>query len=116
MKDDAKIIQLWTISPRGGKPRQVTCNAMPIASAFTWSPDSRNIAHLMDGSVCITEMATGRTNRLTERHDRAASPLPQACVFSPDGASIAYMCEVAAPAGTFTQIFVVAVPAPAGLR
>lgn len=116
MKDDAGIVQLWTVSPRGGKPRQVTHNAMPIASAFTWSPDGRNIAHLMDRSVCLTEMATGRTTRLTERHEVATSPLPQACVFSPDGASIAYMREVAAPAGTFTQIFVVATPAPAGLR
>lgn len=116
MKDDAGIVQLWTVSPLGGKLRQVTHNPTPIASAFTWSPDGRSIAHVMDGSVCITEMATGRTTRLTERHEGAASPLPQACVFSPDGTSIAYMREVTAPAGTFTQIFVVTVPAPAGLR
>jgi len=116
MKDDAGIVQLWTVSPLGGEPRQVTHNAMPIGSAFTWSPDGRSIAHVMDGSVCITETATARTIRLTERHEGAAGPLPQACVFSPDGASIAYMREVTAPAGTFTQIFVIAVPASTGPR
>jgi hypothetical protein len=62
----------------------------------------------MDGDVCSTEMASGRTTRLTERRGEAAGPLPQACVFSPDGASVAYMRMVADPAGTFTQIFVVA--------
>lgn len=116
MKDDAGIVQLWTVSPLGGAPRQVTHNSTPIASAFTWNPAGRSIAHVMDGSVCITDMATGRTTRLTERPEGTTGPLPQACVFSPDGRLIAYMREIAAPAGTFTQIFVAAVPAPAGAR
>ncbi len=26
----------------------------PVASAFTWTPDGRHVAHVMDGSVCLT--------------------------------------------------------------
>jgi hypothetical protein len=106
MKDEAGIVQLWTISPNGGEPRQVTQNATGVASSFTWSPDGKRLAHVMDGSVCITEVATGTTTRLTERKEGAAAPSPLACVFSPDGRTIAYLRSVAG----FAQVFVVDVP------
>ena len=105
MKDEAGVGQLWTVSPRGGAPRQVTRNAVDIGSAFTWSPDGRTVAHVMDGGVGVTEMASGSTRRLT---DAVAGPaLPLACVFSPDGHQIAFMRSVASGDGSFTQIFVV---------
>jgi hypothetical protein len=64
----------------------------------------------MDGSVCVTELATGRTERLTEKGSEADAPLPLACVFSPDGGSIAYLRAVGAEPVRFTQIFVVTLP------
>ncbi|PHX85507.1 MAG: biopolymer transporter Tol, partial [Opitutia bacterium] len=106
-KDDAGVVQLWTVSPGGGVPRQVTRNETGVSSAFTWSPDGRRIAHGMDGSVCVTELADGRTTRLTPRRDGAEAPLPLACGFSPDGNSVAFMRNVAADGATFSQIFVV---------
>ena len=92
MKDDADIVQLWTISPKGGVPEQLTRNSTPIQSAFTWSPDGKRIAHIMDNSVCVTEFPTGKTHRLTPRTDDA--PRPEACVFSPDGKKIAYVRRI----------------------
>lgn len=112
MKDDAGIVQLWTVSPAGGTPRQVTRNASGISSAFTWSPDGTRLAHVMDGSVCLTEIASGRTTRLTPRTEEAAAPLPQACVFAPDGRNIAFLRNVARDGATHAQIFIVSVPAP----
>lgn len=112
MKDDAGVVQLWTVAPRGGESRQVTRNATGVASAFTWSPDGRRIAHVMDGSVCVTEIADGRTTRLTPRRDGAEAPLPFACVFAPDGRAVAYMRNVAAGGATFSQIFVVTLSQP----
>ncbi len=96
MRDDAGIMQLWTVSPIGDAgPRQLTRNGFDVASAFTWSPDGRWIAHVMDGSVCITE-TTGVTRRLTSPPDDAAdAPLPLACVFSPDGRRIAFQRRLA---------------------
>ncbi len=109
MMDDAAVVQLWLVSPRGGALRQITRNPSGIASAFTWSPDGRAIAHVMDGGVCVTDVASGATRRLTPA--TAAPALPFACVFSPDGRQIAFMRSVANGGEAFTQIFAVAVAA-----
>jgi hypothetical protein len=107
MKDDAGIVQLWTVSPNGAPPRQVTRNPWSIASTFTWSPDGRFVAHVMDNSVCVTEVALGETHRLTPRTDDATAPRPEACVFSPDGKKLAYVRRLAESGQSCNQIFVV---------
>ncbi|MHB0957060.1 MAG: DUF3748 domain-containing protein [Pirellulaceae bacterium] len=106
MRDEAGVVQLWTISPQGGKANQLTRNAHDIGSAFTWSPDGRWIAHLMDGSVCLTEAACGTTHRLTPRSSACEAPRPEACVFSPDGNQLAYIRPVTLHGQTWNQIFV----------
>lgn len=39
MRDDAGVVQFFTVDPAGGPPRQVTRDAHGIASSFTWDPD-----------------------------------------------------------------------------
>ena len=56
MRDDAGIVQLWTISPNGGEPHQLTHNPFNIASAFSWSPDGRSIAYVADNSIFVTDV------------------------------------------------------------
>ncbi len=112
MKDDAGIVQLWTASPQDGLVRQVSHNAADVASALSWHPGGRAVAHVMDGSVCVTDVATGRTRRLTERRTGSDTPQPFACVFSPDGEQIAFMRNVAAGGATYSQIFVIPFSAP----
>jgi len=111
MADEAGISQLWTVSPTGGEAVQRTFNPQPVASAFTWSPDGRFIAHVMDGDVCVTRMADGRTQRLTNpAASTADAPLPLACVFSPDGKRIAYLRRVRHADGRrYNQVFVVSI-------
>lgn len=107
MKDDAGIAQLWTVSPLGGAPAQLTHNPHPIGSTFTWSPDGGFIAHAMDNCVCVTDTTTGQTTRLTERSEDATAPRPEACVFSPDGRQVAYVRPVWMKNAFFNQVFVV---------
>jgi hypothetical protein len=107
MKDADGVVQLWTVSPQGGPPRQLTRNPWPVASAFTWSPDGRFIAHVMDNSVSMTAADTGATQRLTPRSDDSTAPRPEACVFSPDGRRIAYVRTLPSPESPANQIFVV---------
>lgn len=116
MKDDAGVVQLWTVSPNGGPPRQLTRNPRGIASAFTWSPDGRWLAHVGHGSVCVTDAATGVTHVLTPPREPRAAPRPEACVFAPDSRRIAYVRRVEQAVGTFNQVFVVTLPdwLPAG--
>ena len=106
MKDDTGVVQLWTISPNGDAPKQLTHNVHDIASAFTWSPDGRWIAHAMDNCVCVTEVASGVTRRLTPSIDQTHAPRPEACVFSPDGKHIAYIRPVTSRGETWNQVFV----------
>ncbi|MEA3341959.1 MAG: biopolymer transporter Tol, partial [Chloroflexota bacterium] len=106
MKDDAGVVQLWTISPNGGEPVQLTRNQHDISSAFTWSPDGRWIAHMMDTSVCTTDTTSGTTFRLTNAADDQYAPRPEACVFSPDGKQIAYVRPVMSSGRPCNQIFI----------
>jgi hypothetical protein len=106
MQDDTGIVQLWTVSPNGGAPLQLTRNPWPIASAFTWSPDGRRIAHVMDQSVAVTDAQSGATRRLTPRSQDALAPRPEACVFSPDNRKIAYVRRVPTGSAAQNQVFV----------
>ena len=90
-KDEAGVVQFWTVSPNGGPPTQVTHNPDPVASAFTWHPDGRRVAFVLDNSVCVTDVSTGTTTRLTPRCDDATAPRPEACVISPDGSGVAFV-------------------------
>jgi Tol biopolymer transport system component len=125
MRDDLGVVQIFTVSPNGGQPVQVTRDAWHVASSFSWSPDGRWIAYVADDSVYVVDVAGGESMRLTDR-TIAASPRPEACVFSPDGRRIAFMRSVAAPlqsppqahstqrgesgASVHNQIFVVDMP------
>jgi WD40 repeat protein len=112
MRDDSGVVQLWTVSPNGGEPRQVTRNQFDIASAFTWSPSGRFVTYVADNSIFVTEVATGESTRLTERAADSSAPSVHACVFAPDGARIAYMRPVERDGRTLNQIFVVNVNEP----
>jgi hypothetical protein len=101
MKDDVGVGQLWTISPEGGEMRQVTRNPWAVASAFSWSVDGRAIAHMMDGSVFVTDAASGVGRRVTAKAEGEGAPRPEACVFSPDGGRVAYVRTI----GGVNQVF-----------
>ncbi|MCX7667286.1 MAG: hypothetical protein N2112_17280, partial [Gemmataceae bacterium] len=66
---------------------------------------SQHVAFIMDGSVCVTQIGTGVTQRLTEKS--SISPRPEACVFSPNGRYIAYVQPIEDQAGYHNQIFIV---------
>jgi hypothetical protein len=108
MRDASGVAQLWTISPNGGKPRQLTRHPFDIGSAFSWSAASDSIAYVADNSIFVTDVATGTSTRLTPRADDRAAPRPEACVFSPDGNHIAFVRPVERNGSVFNQIFVVA--------
>ena len=79
-----------------------------VGSAFSWSPDGRFIAHVLEGRVAVTDVETGAHRALTGAAGAQEQPRPEACVFSPDGSEIAYVKRV----GEYNQVFVVAASAP----
>ena len=101
MKDDAGIVQLWTVSPLGGEPRQVTHSEHDIQSAFSWHPDGQQLVFVCDNSITLCEVASGTLRRITRRSNTA--PVADAVVFSPDGRSVAYLRD----GSDYRQIFTV---------
>lgn len=91
MKDDEGVVQLWTVSPLGGEPQQVTRVESDIQSAFSWHPDGLRVAFICDNSVMLCTLATGNLHRVTPRS--AVAPSADAVVISPDGLRVAYLRE-----------------------
>jgi dipeptidyl aminopeptidase/acylaminoacyl peptidase len=108
---DDGVVQIFTVSPTGGGPTQLTHGTPGIASSFTWSPDGRWIACVADGSVCRVDTSDGSLDRLTPPLRDDSTPRPEACVFSPEGTRIACVRRVPDQAGqVHNQIVAVDVP------
>lgn len=110
MCDEAGIVQIWTVSPLGGEPQQITRNAFDVASAFSWSSDGQWIAYIADTSVFVTRVATSETLRLTAPCNARFAPRPEACVFSPQGDRIGYVRPLEKDDAVWNQVFVVTLP------
>jgi hypothetical protein len=61
----------------------------------------------MDNSICVTEVASGHTKRLTSRMDDVSAPRPEACVFSPNGKQIAFVRRLPSPRELANQICII---------
>lgn len=107
MKDDAGVPQLWTVSPAGGTPSQLTRTTAGVASAFTWNADGSHLAFVCDGRIALADAGTGAIRFLSERGPDAESPRPEACVFSPDGKQIAFVRRRMANGKESNQICVI---------
>ncbi|WP_241608177.1 DUF3748 domain-containing protein [Rosenbergiella australiborealis] len=103
MADSAGVIQIWTISPNGGLPEQLTEGGHNVQSAFTWHPTGKGITFIYDNQVVIYDFEQKSLIAVTARTSRA--PCAEAVVWSPKGSKIAFMREIEG----FRQIFTVAV-------
>ena len=111
MRDEAGVVQLFSVSPSGGALEQITRGGHSVSSAWTWSPDGSRIAYVAAGSVWVVDVASGASLALTPPPAPSAAPRPEACVFSPDGRRIAFMRQQPTSAGLQNQIFCVDVDA-----
>jgi hypothetical protein len=64
-KGDKGIIQIFGVSPDGGKITQLTFNLYSVQGPFNFSPNGKYLAYLADNSVFVTEVKTGKSKRLT---------------------------------------------------
>jgi hypothetical protein len=105
-RDDAGVVQIFTVSPTGGEPTQMTVGGSGVESCFTWSPDGARIACVIGGCVTVVDAGSGACRPLTLPWPEAP-PRPEACVFSPDGGRIAFMRHLTSGVARHNQIFVV---------
>lgn len=92
MRDDDGVVQLWTVSPNGGEPRQVTSGEHDVQSAFNWHPSGKALGFVLQGRIVLCDAQSGGITALTVAGEQA--PSGDAVVFSPDGKHIAWMQDV----------------------
>lgn len=89
-KDANGVSQIFTISPNGGKARQITEYTSDIAGNLRWHPDGKHVTYVYEGSIVLCEVGDApfkeRTRILTEPSEFAASNL----VWSTDGKVLAF--------------------------
>lgn len=91
LRDDRGRVQFWTVGTDGSSPVQITHGDYEPTSSFTWHPDGVAVTYVADGSVWWVDIDTSKLSRLTPRAGDGAGPTHHACVFSPDGTSIAFL-------------------------
>jgi Tol biopolymer transport system component len=92
MRDDSGVVQLWTLSPNGGEPRQVTHGEHGVQSAFNWHPSGKVLGFVQQGRVVLCDAQSGAITTLGAAEGEA--PSGDAIVFSPDGKQVAWMQEI----------------------
>jgi hypothetical protein len=107
MKDDDGRPQIWTISRNGGVPKMLTRTDSGIESALTWNGDGSSIAFVTAKRVAVADTETGTIRFLTDRGPAQAAPRPEACVFSPNGKTIAFVRRAVSGTHEFNQIHIV---------
>ena len=88
-KDANEIIQFFVVSPNGGEAVQVTNHEFSIDSPFNFSSDGTKVAYIADGSVFITEVASRKSQRVTEKAVDDRRPVISV-VWSNDDTMLAY--------------------------
>lgn len=103
-EDEQGIVQLWGISPNGGKLRQLTFLPTSISSPFNFSPDGKWVAYMSDERVFITRLSDAKTLELTKKRKEK---LAGAVVWSPQGDAVIYNRYTSEGDDVLLQVFMV---------
>nr|WP_295929144.1 DUF3748 domain-containing protein [uncultured Dyadobacter sp.] len=102
-KDNKGISQIFTLSPKGGQPRQVTESATDVTGNLRWSPDGEHIAYVHQGNIMLCKVEGGPFQQRVSTLVEAGEFAPGNLVWSPDGKVLAYNRLVKDGAGKGTQ-------------
>lgn len=104
MKDYAGIVQVYEVPVLGGDIRQVTKLSMPVQAQFNISPDGKRIALIADNSIWISDIKTGKSDRVTSKTPDATAP-QLAVMWNNQGNSLVYNRYVENDGDYWLQIF-----------
>lgn len=89
-KDDNGINQIFAISPKGGKPRQITECASDITGNLRWLPDGKHVTYVYDGSIVLCEVSDSPFNERIRVLVEPSLGAPSNLVWSEDGKVLAF--------------------------
>jgi hypothetical protein len=89
-RDNNGINQIFTISPLGGEPQQLTCHDSDVTGNLRWHPGGESVTYVWKGSIVSCVMGNAdfseRLQILIKSSDQASSNL----VWSQDGKVLAF--------------------------
>lgn len=104
MKDNEGVVQVFGISPNGGKIEQLTHTDSSIETAFAISPDGKFLTYGIAEQIHITEISSGKTQIVSSNSDKKESGL-RGINWSNNGKMIAYNRMVKAKDTSYFQVF-----------
>ncbi len=104
MEDNKGHIQLFGVSPVDGKVTQFTSHGFSIQGPFNFSPDGKMLAYTADNSVFITDVVSGKTERITAKTEDDGRPVGSVN-WSNNGKMLCYNRYTDAADGRFLQVF-----------
>lgn len=102
-KDAKGINQIFTISPNGGKPRQITEYASDITGNLRWHPDGKHITYVYEGSIILCEVNDAPFEERTQVLTEPSAAVTGNLVWSADGKVLAFNRLVKNETGKATQ-------------
>lgn len=102
-RDAHGVSQIFTISPNGGKPKQVTEYTSNVTGGLRWHPDGKHLTYLYEGSIVLCSTDEKAFSERTRVLAEAGEFAPGNLVWSPDGKTLAYNRLVKNDSGKQTQ-------------
>jgi hypothetical protein len=89
-KDENGIEQIFSISPIGGSPKQITAHTSQASGNLRWHPDGQHISYVHEGSIVLCKVGDEPFAERFQKLTAATAPAPSNMVWSPDGKSLAF--------------------------
>jgi WD40 repeat protein len=88
--DSKGIRQVFTISPSGGEPEQVTQHDSDVSGNLRWHPDGTHLSYTWNGSLILCKPGNTPFSESFAVLTTPSNPAPTNAVWSPDGKTVAF--------------------------
>ncbi len=107
-KDEKGIVQIFLLSPTGGKPLQLTEHESDVSGNVRWHPDGKHLSYVCNGSIMLCQTGNAPFKDRFQTLTTASKPAPTNIVWALDGKTFAFNRPVKDEngKGTTLQIFV----------
>jgi hypothetical protein len=105
------IKQIFTISPEGGTPKQITEHTSNVQGFVRWHPDGKHLFYVQEGRIAQCEIGTGSFTDRMKYLTATNKSEPTNIVVSHDGKTLAFNRKVKDPKGQdIKQIYLIELP------
>jgi hypothetical protein len=104
-KDEAGIVQIYSVSPNGGLVKAITKNDFSADTAFGLSADGKYLAYGAKEAIYVTSVSDGKTKLVLPAPSNSSNSLSN-INWSNSGHTIAYNRKTVLNGESFYQIFV----------